>query len=177
MSDRPSAISHAPTPAEVAALRPYVAAYLRQRGVRDAADREDLAQATMLRALRADLSRVTAPKAWLCRIALNLVLDERRSEGRRQRQSAGGSWEQAGSETAVCLLPLPTELDLVPLRLDVRAALLHLTPRQRGLLVDHYWRGASYEDLAAARCCPLGTIKSRMTRARAAMKHFLADGR
>lgn len=56
---------------------------------------------------------------------------------------------------------------------QVRAAVLRLPPEQRAILTLHYFQGLSYEDLVDTLELPLGTVKNRLFRARAALKDLL----
>jgi len=53
-----------------------------------------------------------------------------------------------------------------------------LDPEQRALIVLHYYQGLSLDEVAAALRVPVGTVKSRLSRARAALRAALeADDR
>jgi RNA polymerase sigma-70 factor (ECF subfamily) len=134
-----------------------VAAYLTRRVGGDLA--EDLSAEVFVRAFRARASfrpvHDTA-RPWLFGIAGNLVVDHRRAERRRllglQRVARtcpeGVSPELAGisSELAQCLLALPA------------------ADRDTLLLVA--WGELSYEETATALGVPIGTVRSRIARAR-----------
>lgn len=76
-----------------------------------------------------------------------------------------------GAGTAVDDVParLP-DLDAV---LDVRAALAELTPEQRAVLVLRDLDGLSEAEVAGLLQVPAGTVKSRLHRARSALKEVL----
>ena len=57
----------------------------------------------------------------------------------------------------------------------VQAALLTLSPKLRAVAVLRYVEGLSYDELAEAMNCSLGTIKSRLNRAHTALQAALAD--
>jgi len=59
--------------------------------------------------------------------------------------------------------------------MDVRAALLLLSRRQREVVVMHYFLGESVDAIADELGIPTGTVKSALHRARAALAESLAD--
>lgn len=52
----------------------------------------------------------------------------------------------------------------------VRAAVLRLPAEQRAIITLHYFQGLSYDELVETLELPLGTVKNRLFRARAALK-------
>lgn len=127
-------------------------------------DASDVVQETLLRAYRAfgSFRPGTNARAWLLRILHTVFLNRNRNE----RRSAG--WlpldeieERLPAAAAPAGgVPLATELDwaLRSLEEPFRAAIL---------MVDV--EGLTYEEAAAALACPVGTLRSRLHRARAMM--------
>jgi RNA polymerase sigma-70 factor (ECF subfamily) len=118
-------------------------------------EEEDLVQETYLRAVRAAPSyRGDAPvRAWLLAIARHVCADHVR---RRQRQRR--LVRRIVPEVAtVAPTGDPSAADLVE-RID---------PDRRDAFVLTQVAGLSYEEAAAALGCPIGTIRSRVARARA----------
>lgn len=130
------------------------------------ADADDLAQAAFLRAVRA-LPRFrgeSSARTWLFGIARHACLDEHRARHRRRRlqerlQVASGS-EAAADDR------LPLEL---------REALAALEPDRREAFVLTQVLGFGYADAAAIVGCPVGTIRSRVSRARVDVAGWLGD--
>ncbi len=135
---------------------------LRRVGSRPLA--EDLTQEAFLRAWRARRSfrEETSVRGWLVAIAANVVRDDARRRRRR-----------------VAEVPEPEHLD-VPAFDDpaervsgneslvaLRDALAALSPRQREMFLLRERDGLSYADIAAALQCPVGTVMSGLSRARA----------
>lgn len=123
-------------------------------------DREsasDLTQETYLRAFRA-LPRFrgeSSARTWLLAIARRVAADHLRSRGRRPRDAAGAGHEvpAAGSDPA----------DHIPVSLLVA----HLDRERREAFVLTQLLGLSYTEAAEVCACPLGTVRSRVARARA----------
>jgi RNA polymerase sigma-70 factor (ECF subfamily) len=117
---------------------------------------EDLVQETYLRAVRALPSyRGEAPvRAWLLSIARNVCADHVRRRGRQSRLLRRLQMEAVGGD--VELAPTAVVDDLVR-RLD---------PDRREAFVLTQLSGLSYAEAAEALGCPIGTIRSRVARAR-----------
>lgn len=101
---------------------------------------------------------------WLYRIASNLALDVLR---RRQvvhfvalEEDYDAPADQPGPEAA-----LQAKQDMV----NLDAALARLAPEHREIVLLREVEGLSYEELAAALRIDMGTVKSRLARARAAL--------
>ncbi|HEY1100365.1 MAG TPA: RNA polymerase sigma factor [Myxococcota bacterium] len=151
---------------------------LRLLGDRGAA--EDAAQETFLKALRA-LSRFEAgqqarPSTWLLTIATNHCLDELRKRRRRPALVGGVVLDRA--------LAVVADERLASLGVDERLgeqevmrALSTLTDDQRATFVLRVFAERSVEEAAAALAVDEGTIKSRLSRARTALRTVLGDRR
>jgi RNA polymerase sigma factor (sigma-70 family) len=116
-----------------------------------------------------DLERVDA-RPWLYGIATNLIRNHRRAEARR--------WRAMAREVA-CAGAEP-EADSAVARVTARAArgelarvLAGLPSRQRDVLLLYAWAELEYEEIAQALGLPIGTVRSRLHRARQAMKEGL----
>ena len=129
---------------------------------------DDLAQDAFIQAVgslpkfRGDASART----WLLTIARNTCMDELRARTRRRRRDASlvagaavrGPHADTGQEIA--LADLLTRLDADRREAFVLTQLL----------------GLSYEEAAAVCACPIGTIRSRVARARAHLVDAITDG-
>lgn len=150
-------------------------AYLERRVGRDLAD--DLAgevfRVAFQRRGRFRPLRETAGP-WLYGIASRLVLREGRSELRRLRAlgrlDRGETEAESGVETAA------DRVDAASLRLALFGALSRLEARDRAVLLLVAWEGLSYEEVAAALEVPVGTVRSRLNRARTLVRGALAAG-
>jgi RNA polymerase sigma-70 factor (ECF subfamily) len=116
---------------------------------------EDLVQDTYLRALGGlDRYRGDAPvRVWLLAIARRVCADHV-----RRRQRCRRLLERVSRHTVVHGVPAPEVVDDL---LDV------LTTERREAFVLTQLVGLSYEEAAAVVDCPIGTIRSRVARARA----------
>ena len=129
----------------------------RCRGNVDRAD--DLVQETLLRAL-ANIDSFqpgTNMSAWLFTILRNLFRSEYRKR-RREVEDTDGSYAET-------LKSHPEQQGRVEFE-EFRAALAKLPPDQREALILVGASGFSYEEAAAICECAVGTIKSRVNRAR-----------
>jgi RNA polymerase sigma-70 factor (ECF subfamily) len=128
---------------------------------------DDLVQETLLRAL-ANIDSFqpgTNMPAWLFTILRNLFRSEYRKR-RREVEDADGSY-------ADTLKSQPEQLGRLELR-EFRHALAQLPAEQREALVLVGASGFSYEEAAEICDCAVGTIKSRVNRARSRLATLLA---
>lgn len=135
-------------------------------GTMDRAD--DLVQETLLRAIAHidSFQSGTNMNAWLFTILHNHF----RSDCRKRKWTAEDpDGEHAGSVT------VPPEQDGWSTLADLRAGLAALSDDHRAALILVGASGLSCEDAAAICGCPVGTIKSRINRAREQLSEFLSD--
>lgn len=153
---------------EMAELLPRLRRFCRSLATSpDAAD--DLAQATIERALR-NLDRFedgTRLDRWMVRIAHNLWLDERRAA--RNRMPHDDIAELADPPAG----DLVAELETLSESARVRAAISRLGEEQRSVVALVLVEGHSYAEAAEILDVPVGTIMSRLSRARARLQQWL----
>lgn len=131
-----------------------------------AATADDLTQETFLRAMRA-LPRFRAEasaKTWLLSIARRVCADEVRQARSRPRVSADVDWVSAADTAHAGASHVRWE-DLV----EVNLLLADLPAERREALVLTQILGLSYQEAAAVTGCPIGTVRSRVARAREAL--------
>ena len=148
---------------------------------RDPDDAEDLVQETYERALRAWDRREpdTNVKAWLFRILRNAFISRYRQEQRRPALELYDTTEQAPEE-AMDEGAGSTQGGAEPEQLrrlvsgDIEAALQTLSDDARTVILLDL-EGFTESEVAQVLDCAVGTVKSRLNRARAALRVKLAD--
>ena len=153
---------------ELVALIPHLRAFARTlTGDPTAAD--DLAQDAMMKAwdARASYQMGTNMKAWTFMILRNQFYSEKR---RSWRQS---QLDQEAAERTLVAVDDPES----PVALDeLRLALATLPEEQREALILVGAGGFAYEEAAEICQCAVGTVKSRVSRARRALHAILDEG-
>jgi RNA polymerase sigma-70 factor, ECF subfamily len=138
-------------------------------------DAEDLVQETYARALRAahQFEPGTNLKAWLFRILRNTWLSLLR---RRRSDPTVGGLDEAAVEGEPAWFCDDVELDRLRKRVaaDIEQALLTLSEDARTVILLDL-EGLTETDVAAVLGCPVGTVKSRLSRARQALRRQLRD--
>src|SRR6476660_8236090 len=147
--------------AAIPALRRYARALTRNADVAD-----DLVQDTLVRALRSEhLFQGEEVRSWLYTILTNLNRNRLRSLGRRPALSS------------------LSENDALDLSVtegggrDIERALATLAEEQRHALLLVVLEGLSYREVAEVQGVPIGTVMSRLARARVQIKSFLDSER
>jgi RNA polymerase sigma factor (sigma-70 family) len=118
-----------------------------------------------------DASRVTA-LPWLYGIGSNLLLKHRRAEARRLRASA----RMAAAEEPAHKRTGAVALDARLLFPRVADAIEALPDGEREALLLFAWEDLSYQSVAEALELPIGTVRSRLNRARARLRELLEPG-
>jgi RNA polymerase sigma-70 factor, ECF subfamily len=98
------------------------------------------------------------PEMWVRRVAINLATDGRRRARRRLAMLA-----QLDAEAAAVVPPISVD------GLAVAAALAGLPRRHRQVVVLHYLLDLPVQEVARQLALPVGTVKSRLARARSAL--------
>jgi RNA polymerase sigma-70 factor, ECF subfamily len=137
---------------------------------RDAA--VDVAAETFAQAVRsADrLDPARDARAWLFGIASNVIRHHRRTEERRIRAYAAVERQLGAPGTS----GHPAEAD-DPMRTRLVEVLERLDARDREALLLFAWADLSYDEIAAALGIPLGTVRSRIHRARRVVREGVRD--
>ncbi len=147
------------------------------------ADAEDLTQEAFVRAIQA-IDRFDGRAGvytWLFRIAVNLVLSDRRRAARRPTCSleAAGAMTDAsidsarGRIAAVEATPAEQACDQETHR-RVAQAVAELDEEHRSVVILRDMESFGYEEIAEILEVPIGTVKSRLHRARLALRDKLA---
>jgi RNA polymerase sigma-70 factor (ECF subfamily) len=143
-------------------------------GLVDPATADDLTQETYLRAFRGlgEFAGRSSARTWLLSVARHTAIDAIRSSARRPRTDGAEDWEtradaarrgsaHSAAHEAVLLRALVTALD----------------PDRRDAFVLTQLLDLSYAEAADVCGCPVGTIRSRVARAREDLVAALEDGR
>ncbi|MBI3321894.1 MAG: sigma-70 family RNA polymerase sigma factor [Candidatus Omnitrophica bacterium] len=146
---------------------------LRMLGDHDEA--QDVAQDTFVRAYQSlgAFRREAKLSTWLVSITMNLCRNRRRWWARRRRVIAASlddpveSGEGSLGHDVADPSPSPRAVARRQEQGDlVREALRQLRETERIVIVLRDLQGCSYEEIAAMLRCPMGTVKSRLNRAR-----------
>lgn len=150
---------------------PHISRYLERRLGRQNAD--DLLAETFLTALdkrwQYDLSRPDA-RPWLYGIATNLVSRHWRAEARELKlhnRALVGEQEDGHAERVA------EQVTAQAMGKLLAAALAELADADRDVLLLIAWEGLSYDEVAAALAIPVGTVRSRLNRARRKVQRTL----
>ncbi len=144
------------------------------RYVRDPMEVQDLAQETFIKAYKA-LSRFRGDSAfytWLYRIAINTAKNYLVSQGRRPPQSDIDATEAETYEGESALKEYASperEVLRDEIRDTVFQAIEELPEDLKTAITLRELEGMSYEEIADAMECPIGTVRSRIFRAREAI--------
>jgi RNA polymerase sigma-70 factor (ECF subfamily) len=154
----------------------------RMSGSREAA--EDLTQEAFVRAFEAlgQFAGRSQFSTWVFRIAINLAISAKRKErGRRtsslddERGRLGDGTRASAAERLASLEPTPADCLLSKEREGrVLAALAEIDEESRTVVVLRDVEGLSYDEIAGILDVPVGTVKSRLHRARLALRGRLA---
>ena len=156
---------------------------LRMLGDRDEA--QDVAQDAFVQAYRAiaGFRRDAKFSTWLIAITLNLCRNRRRWWARRRRvivaslDDPSDTEEGAFQHEPVDTAPLPDqELERRERRRQLASTLQQLSAPEREIIVLRDIQGYSYEEIAGLLRCQVGTVKSRLNRARLQLRAVL-DGK
>jgi RNA polymerase sigma-70 factor (ECF subfamily) len=147
------------------------------RMLRDGALAEDAAQDTFIKAWTAiNTFRGGLVRPWLLRIANNRCLDMIRAQGRRPAGSLDAelveSEPQWSSQTEVAEHP-DQHADRRELSAFLERALGELPDDQRMAIILSDLQGHSYDEIAAITDVAIGTVKSRIFRARARLRELI----
>lgn len=142
------------------------------RIVREPAEAEDVVQESFIKAYRAIryFRGDSAFYTWLYRIGINTAKNFIASQGRRMPLPTETDFEQAdGFENGKQLRDINTPESMLASKQiahTVNAAMDALPVDLRTAIVLREIEGLSYEDIADIMACPIGTVRSRIFRAR-----------
>ena len=134
-------------------------------------DAEDIVQESCLRALKFMRGFNGAdPRAWLLQIVRNAFYDSHR---RRRNQETGETFETAARDLKSAA-PGPDEMLLQHIEIEaLRGAIEELAEEFREVLILREMEGLQYEQISEIVGAPIGTVMSRLSRARARLRESL----
>jgi len=154
-------------------------ARLLSRMIRDQSEIEDVSQEAFIKAYRAlpSFRGESAFYTWLYRIAINTAKNHLSTLGRRPVLATEYEDEDGDSVDAASLVPdfhtPETELSNKQIVSTVNEAVDALPEELREAITLREMDGMSYDEIAAAMDCPIGTVRSRIFRAREAIANRL----
>jgi RNA polymerase sigma-70 factor (ECF subfamily) len=126
----------------------------------DRGQAEDVVQETFLRAWQhseAFQPDRGSPRAWLCTVARNIVVDHARARRSRPREVGEEGLFLAAAHGATT----EDDHDRILLGWEVAEAMATLTPDHRAVLRETYFKGLSVAEASKILGIPPGTVKSR----------------
>lgn len=143
----------------------------------------DLSQEAFIKAWRAlpNFKGDSAFYTWLFRIAHNVAYDwlrkkKIRAEGNEFDDSRADHGVAAGAETVPRAAPAPdTAMKQAELGARIRDAISQLSPDHQQVILLREVEGCSYDEIAAAMKCSVGTVMSRLFYARKKLQEILHD--
>ena len=141
-------------------------------------DAADLTQDVFVRAYQrlSTLKHGLAFQAWITRLTVNLVRDHQR---RCRVDTTSLDVSPVDGDDAVERAlpssdpPLDQRLLTQELSRHIQEALLHLSPEHRAVIILHHLENMPVEEMSVTLQAPVGTIKSRLARARAELRRLL----
>ena len=150
------------------------------RFVRDPAEQEDIVQEAFIKAYRA-MTRFRGDSAfytWLYRIAVNTAKNHLVASGRRppgQDVDVDDVMQVGGTDKLVETNSPERILQNDELVDAIKRAISDLPDELREAIQLRELDGLSYEDIASVMSCPIGTVRSRIFRAREAIEQVIGD--
>lgn len=144
---------------------------------------EDLAQEAFIKVFRAikGFRGEAAFSTWLYHIVSNVCRDALRKNSRRMEASLDcavttekGELQREVADWSMSPEPIYESHELGEF---IQALINQLTPEYKTVIIMREFQEMSYEEIAAALDCSLGTVKSRLSRARKALRNKIEGSR
>jgi len=142
-------------------------------------DAKDMAQEAMIRVFRAlkDFKGQSAFSTWLYRIVINVCLDELRRRKNEKYVSMDSTVQTDSGELHIELCSDKETPEAVYERVEqrelIKNAIHELNDDYKSVIVLREIQGFSYEEISNILDCSLGTVKSRINRARTMLRDKL----
>jgi RNA polymerase sigma-70 factor, ECF subfamily len=116
----------------------------------------------------------SALSTWIYRVTTNAALDELRRRGRRPVLERGPVSDELGSPIDLATSPFTDEVgESAAARLSLEGALEQLSDEHRAAVVLRDMLDLDYSEIAGVLGVPIGTVRSRIARGRAALAEAL----
>ena len=141
-------------------------------------DADDLAQLAFIKAFQSldQFKGQSLFSTWLYRISINCCLDWIKSQQRKYGVKMDDEWwGRQADDVALFAGPKPTDyrVEQGELRDVLAQVMAEMPPIFRSVLVLRELNGLSYQEIASVEGCSVGTVKSRLFRARAQLRKLL----
>ncbi|UZE25661.1 RNA polymerase sigma factor [Pseudomonas sp. B21-056] len=152
---------------QISMLRAFI-----QKRVMNPDDVDDLLQCVLLEALRSEhkFQHASKPQTWLCGIALNLIRNHFR---KMYRQPFQESWEDEVHSEQDGHGDIGHQVDGHRQLARVIQAIGCLPPNMQKVLEACLEMNGNYQDTASSLGVPIGTVRSRLSRARVQLKQHV----
>ncbi len=146
-------------------------------------DASELTQEVFIRVFRSigSFKEESQFSTWIYKIATNICLDELRKQKKHKVISLDEEIKSDDGEMKRQIEDDKPQPDIIAerneLKKTVRNAILALPDEYRLVIIMRDIKGLSYEEIARITKCPEGTVKSRINRARKALKAILCSKR
>lgn len=154
--------------------------HLVSRYVRNQAEVEDVTQEAFIKAYRGlkNFRGESAFYTWMYRVAINTAKNHLVSMGRKAPGSDIDAQEAEQYESATALKEYATPERLLmseEMRVCIQNTIRDLPIDLKTAITLREYDGLSYEEIAETMDCPIGTVRSRIFRAREAIENALAE--
>ncbi len=185
MSDREKLLLQKSKAGDISAFEELIEGYQKKifniafRIVGNYDDANDLAQEVLIRIYRSigNFKEQSSFSTWIYRITTNVCLDDIRKRKNKKVISLDEEIKVEDGEMQRQIVsndPLPEDTaERGELRELVNGAIQSLSEEHRVVIVLRDLQGFSYEEISGILKCPEGTVKSRINRARQALKNVL----
>lgn len=144
---------------------------------------EDLVQELLIKLVPRleEMEHIESLRPWLLRILYNRYVDDYRRDRSSPIDASQSGWNPDNDDEPVADIISQAADPIQPgeqedLRLSLHKALSQLEPEQRDVVLLHDMEGYTAEEVAEIMETQVGTVKSRLHRARARLKLLLFDG-
>jgi len=143
-------------------------------------DASDLAQEALIKIFKniSTFKEESQFSTWIYRIAYNLYVDELRKRKKFDVQSIDEQYEDSNESKITIIDNRPTPEQYVENKEKaeiVHNAINKLSAEHKAAIILRDIDGHTYEEIAEIQNCSLGTVKSRINRARGQLKEILSE--